>query len=94
MAPGSPSVQICSVSDLGKSLSLFGSHFPPLQNEGFGRDALEGAFQLFLLGFEGFEDLLRDGHVSDSDLCLHGAWPQETSCCGWGGETHPFQRQA
>lgn len=41
--------------DLGKSLSLSGTRFPPLQNEGFGRDALEGAFQLFLLGFEGFE---------------------------------------
>lgn len=73
MAPGSPRVQICSVSDLGKSLSLSGSRFPLLQNEGFGRDAFEGAFQIFLLGFEGFEDLLRDGHVSDSDLCLHGA---------------------
>ena len=58
------------MSDLGKSLSLSGPHFPHLQNERIGWDALSGAFQLLpsiLTGFESFQDLPRDEHVSDAD---------------------------
>lgn len=72
------------MSDLGKSLSLSGPHFPHLHNERVGW-MHSGSFQLLpsvLREFESFQDFPRGEHVSDADPSVfmahgHGSSPAD-----------------